>query len=67
MPLVYPTFFLMRLSVASVVFVSGALQGRDSEMQGFSGKILPAGLEIFSENRRLDLAFPYNPEITFAP
>ena len=24
MPLVYPTFFLMRLSVASVVFVSGA-------------------------------------------
>ena len=27
-------------------------------MQGFSGKILPAGLEIFAENRRLDLAFP---------
>ena len=24
LPLVYPTFFLMRLSVASVVFVSGA-------------------------------------------
>ena len=36
-------------------------------MQGFSGKILPAGLEIFSENRRLDLAFPYNPGVTFAP
>ena len=36
-------------------------------MQGFSGKILPAGLEIFSENRRLDLAFPSNPGITFAP
>ena len=36
-------------------------------MQGFSGKILPAGLEIFSENRRLDLAFPFNPGITFAP
>ena len=35
-------------------------------MQGFSGKILPAGLEIFSENRRLDLAFPSNPGITFA-
>ena len=26
---VYPTFFLMRLSVASVVFVSGAQKGRD--------------------------------------
>ena len=58
MPLVYPTFFLMRLSVASVVFVSGAFQGRDSEMQGFPQKILPAGLEIFCGNRRLDLAFP---------
>ena len=33
----------------------------------FSGKILPAGLEIFSGNRRLDLAFPSNPGITFAP
>ena len=30
----------------------------------FSAKILPAGLEIFSENRRLDLAFPSNPGIT---
>ena len=29
LPLVYPTFFLMRLSVASVVFVSGAQKGRD--------------------------------------
>ena len=29
LPLVYPTFFLMRLSVASVVFVSGAKKGRD--------------------------------------
>jgi hypothetical protein len=36
-------------------------------MQGFSGKILPKGLEIFPENRRLDLAFPSNPGITFAP
>ena len=36
-------------------------------MQGFSGKILPAGVEIFSGNRRLDLAFPYHPGITFAP
>ena len=36
-------------------------------MQGFSVKILPAGLEIFTENRRLDLAFPSNPGITFAP
>ena len=33
----------------------------------FSGKILPAGLEIFPENRRLDLAFPSNPGVTFAP
>ena len=36
-------------------------------MQGFSGKILPTGLEIFPENRRLDLAFPSNPRVTFAP
>ena len=36
-------------------------------MQGFSVKILPAGLEIFTGNRRLDLAFPSNPGITFAP
>ena len=28
---------------------------------------LPEGLEIFPENRRLDLAFPYNPGVTFAP
>ena len=35
-------------------------------MQGFSGKILPK-VEIFAENRRLDLAFPSNPGITFAP
>ena len=34
---------------------------------GFSGKILPERLEIFPENRRLDLAFPYNPGVTFAP
>ena len=33
----------------------------------FSAKILPAGLEIFSENWRLDLAFPSNPGVTFAP
>ena len=36
-------------------------------MQGFSGKILPEGLEIFAENRRLDLAISSNPGITFAP
>jgi len=36
-------------------------------MQGFSGKILPTGLEIFPENRRLDLVFPSNPGVTFAP
>ena len=33
----------------------------------FYGKILPEGLEIFPENRRLDLAFPSNPGVTFAP
>lgn len=33
----------------------------------FFGKILPEGLEIFPENRRLDLAFPSNPGVTFAP
>ena len=31
------------------------------------GTILPEGLEIFQKNRRLDLAFPYNPGVTFAP
>ena len=36
-------------------------------MQGFSGKILAEGHENFAENRRLDLAFPSNPGITFAP
>ena len=47
LPLGYPTFF-------SCVFLSHRSfsfrlphQGRDSEMQGFSGKILPVGLEIF--------------------
>ncbi|WP_303036757.1 hypothetical protein, partial [uncultured Duncaniella sp.] len=33
----------------------------------FFAEILPAGLEISAENRRLDLAFPSNPGITFAP
>jgi len=28
LPLVYPTFFFMRLSFTSVVFVSGAIKGR---------------------------------------
>ena len=28
---------------------------------------LNEGLEIFPENRRLDLAFPSNPGVTFAP
>jgi hypothetical protein len=37
------------------------------ECKVFFGKILPAGLEIFPENRRLDLAFPSNPGVTFAP
>ena len=67
LPLVYPTFFLcVFLSHRSFSFRLPH-QGRDSEMQGFSGKILPVGLEIFPANRRLDLAFPSNPGITFAP
>ena len=38
-----------------------------SENRNFLRKILPAGPEIFPENRRLDLAFPSNPGVTFAP
>ena len=49
MPPVYPTFFLMRLSVASVVFVSGASK-KVGRARVFKEKILPAGLEIFSKN-----------------
>ena len=40
--------------------------GKGVEDARFFGKIRPAGLEIFPENRRLDLAFPSIPEITFA-
>ena len=51
MPPVYPTFFLMRLSVASVVFVSGASKREGvGRARVFKEKILPAGLEIFSKN-----------------
>ena len=51
----------------AVIFVLGAkvtpgLYGKAR----FFGKILPERLEIFPENRRLDLAFPSNPGITFA-
>lgn len=49
MPLVYPTFFLMRLSVASVVFVSGAPQMQGFGNARFFAEILPeacAGVEI---------------------
>ena len=67
LPLVYPTFFLcVFLSHRSFSFrVLEKVGIRDCKV--FSGKILPAGLEIFTENRRLDLAFPSNPGITFAP
>ena len=57
----------MRLSVASVVFVSGASKRFGLGNARFFAEILPAGLEISAENRRPDLAFPYNPGITFAP
>ena len=67
LPLVYPTFFLcVFLSHRSFSFrVLEKVGIRDCKV--FSGKILPAGLEIFPENRRLDLAFPSNPGVTFAP
>ena len=48
----------------------GLLKGRDSGMQGLPDKIRPepARVEIFPGNRkRLDLAAPNNPGITFAP
>ena len=56
LPLVYPTFSFRVLKKVGI-----------RECKVFSGKILPAGLEIFPENRRLDLAFPSNPGVTFAP
>ena len=67
LPLVYPTFFLcVFLSHRSFSFRVLEKVGI-RECKVFSVKILPAGLEIFTENRRLDLAFPSNPGITFAP
>ena len=46
----------MRLLVASVVFVSVAIKGVGiSDCKDFR-KILPVGVEIFAENRRLVLA-----------
>ena len=66
LPLVYPTFFLC-------VFLSHrSFSFRVLEKVGIReckvfGEILPEGLEISAENRRLDLAFPSNPGITFAP
>ena len=52
----------------AVISVLGAkvIPGLDGNAR-FFGKILPERLEIFPENRRLDLAFPYNPGVTFAP
>lgn len=48
--------FFMRLLVASVVFVSVAIKGVGiSDCKDFR-KILPVGVEIFAENRRLVLA-----------
>ena len=64
MPPVYPTFFLMRLSVASVVFVSGASKkvGEWVE-QGFSKKkYYPQGWRFFLKT----IEHP-NPGFTFAP
>ena len=55
LPLVYPTFFLC-------VFLSH---------RSFSFRVLKkVGIrecKVFPKNRRLDLAFPYNPGVTFAP
>ena len=66
LPLVYPTFFLcVFLSHRSFSFRVLEKVGI-RECKVFSVQILPA-LEIFTKNRRLDLAFPSNPGITFAP
>jgi len=48
LPLVYPTFFLCVFR-SHRSFRFGGLKGRDADKQNISGKILPEGLEIFSE------------------
>ena len=60
-----PTFFLMRLSVVSVVFVSRAYKVKDSGAARFWARILPAGVEIVVQTAPPhDLAVPSgNPEI----
>ena len=63
-------FHQSRHTAATTVFLSNGVPIETvSSMLGHKsfGKILPEGLEIFPENRRLDLAFPYNPGVTFAP
>ena len=58
---------VMSLSVARNA-IANMLEGNpDLGNARFFGEILPEGLEISAENRRLDLAFPSNPGITFAP
>ena len=67
LPLVYPTFFLcVFLSHRSCSFRVLKKVGI-RECKVFRGNTTRAGLEISAENRRLDLAFPSNPGITFAP
>ena len=67
LPLVYPTFFLcVFLSHRSFSFRVLKKVGI-RECKVFRGNTTRTGLEISAENRRLDLAFPSNPGITFAP
>ena len=66
LPLVYPTFFLcVFLSHRSFSFRVLKKVGI-RECKVFRGNTTRR-VEISAENRRLDLAFPSNPGITFAP
>ena len=64
MPPVYPTFFLMRLSVASVVFFSGSSKkvGEWVEQGVSKKKYYPQGWRFFLKT----IEHP-NPGFTFAP
>ena len=67
LPLVYPTFFLcVFLSHRSFSFRVLKKVGI-RECKVFREKYYPQGWRFFPKNRRLDLAFPSNPGITFAP
>ena len=67
LPLVYPTFFLcVFLSHRSFSFRVLEKVGI-RECKVFRSKYYPQGWRFLPKNRRLDLAFPSNPGITFAP